>query len=111
MASASACACDNAPAFDLVQPIVMMKHCEVGVTTVHSRDAELAAVDPANSVSNLIRLPSVIFFTASLIEAPSWVRPCFGHFRDGQLEYTGLLHGGVDVRVECGPSGVRHGRW
>jgi hypothetical protein len=38
------------PSFDLIEQIVMMKHCDVGVATVHSRDAELAAVDPADSV-------------------------------------------------------------
>jgi hypothetical protein len=28
----------------------MVKHCQVGVTTVRSRDAELAAVDASDSV-------------------------------------------------------------
>jgi hypothetical protein len=42
-------------AFDLVKPIVMVNHGDVGVTAIRSCDAELAAVDPADSVLDVER--------------------------------------------------------
>src|SRR5215831_11591843 len=40
-------------AFDLIEPIVVMKHCDVRVTTARSRDAELTTVEPADSMRDV----------------------------------------------------------
>src|SRR6266436_9999881 len=37
-------------ALDLIQPIAVMKHRDIGVTTIHPCDSELAAVEPADAV-------------------------------------------------------------
>jgi len=44
---------DKRLAFDLIQSIVMMKHSDVRVTTAHPHDAELAAVESADSVPDI----------------------------------------------------------
>jgi hypothetical protein len=96
-------AANKRPSFDLIQKIVMMKHCDVGVTTVRSRDAELAAVDPADSVLD-VELDQASFrhLLYGIVHQAVFLNliPRFGNLRDGQRENASLLRSGVDVCLE-----------
>src|SRR4029077_9601763 len=90
-------------AFELIQPIVVMKHRDVRVTAVRSRDSELAAVDPANPVLDVeldqAAFGHLLYCTAdqsTFLGLASYLR----HFRDSQPERAGVLRRGVDVRIE-----------
>src|SRR5215470_4094354 len=90
-------------AFDLIEPIVVMKHCDVRVTTARSRDAELTTVEPADSVLD-VELDQASFRHLLYSVAHQSVFldlvSGFGNLRDRQREHASLLRGGIDVCVE-----------
>src|SRR5215470_19713010 len=89
--------------FDLKQPIVVMKHRDIRVTAVCARDAELAAVEPADPVLDVELDHAPFRHLLDRIAHQSVFLDLiagFGNLRDRQHEYAGLLRGRVDMGVE-----------
>lgn len=78
-------------AFDLVEPIVMVKHRDVGIAAIRHRNAKLTPIDGADSVLNVELDNSILNQLVHRVVDQRALLAISRHFRNRNRECAGLL--------------------